>query len=66
MKLTEMQRVHVLSSPSLACLESSPSPSFSGQDSSPSPGVCGLSLTPSPKERKFLRSSTRHLPQYHN
>jgi hypothetical protein len=56
--------VHVLSSPSLACLESSPT--FTGQDSSPSPGVCGSSPNPSPKERKFLGSSTRHLPHYHN
>jgi hypothetical protein len=32
-----MQRVHVLSNPSLACLESSPSSSFSGKDLSPSP-----------------------------
>jgi hypothetical protein len=41
-QVPEMQRVHVLSSPSPACLESSPSPSFSWQDSSPSPSPVGF------------------------
>ena len=62
-RYAEMQRVHVLSSPSRVRVllgrtrvrvrvqqVSSPSPS---------PGVCGSSPNPSPKERTFLSSSTK-------
>ena len=72
--MSELQRVHIFSSPSRvpspACLESSPS--LTGQDSSPSPAglesesrCLWLGSESESQRAEFPRSSTSHLSKYH-